>query len=193
MILICYTTPAGGRDRMGQAARTLGEARRRTRPEADVRVTPTPTREDFVRALAGADPIEELHLVSDGDADGPRFAGGEALSPEDWRALDIPFAPGAEAFFHAGRSARWFAPFFARTFGVPASGYHWDAAFSVKPHRFWWMPPTHPPEAPLWRIACPGPQTHGVMGAFRRAAGQTLAEPLKRFDPTWPLPAEAAG
>ena len=36
--------------------------------------------------------------------------------------MSIPFAPGARAYFHACRTARWFAPFFARTFGVPRMG-----------------------------------------------------------------------
>ena len=57
----------------------------------------------------------------------------EQFSPHEWRTLDLPFAPDGEAFFHACRSARWFAPFFARTFNVPASGFHWYTTVSLDP------------------------------------------------------------
>lgn len=37
--------------------------------------------------------------------------------------MEIPFVLNASAYFHCCRSARWFAPFFARTFNVKAYGF----------------------------------------------------------------------
>jgi hypothetical protein len=85
--------------------------------------------------------LRELHLVTHSGMYGPMFGSAawpEQFSPHEWRTMDLPFAPGAEAFFHACRSARWFAPFFARTLGVPARGYHWYTSVSAAKDRFVW-------------------------------------------------------
>jgi len=67
---------------------------------------------------------KEVHFLGHSGMYGPMFrttAMPEQFSPHEWRTLDIPFAPGGEAFFHACMTARWFAPFFADTFGVPTT------------------------------------------------------------------------
>ena len=75
----------------------------------------------------------------------------EQFSPHEWRAMRIPFDPNAQAHFHACRTARWFAPFFAEVFGVPAFGNQNYTTVSARKDRFAWAGrhPTARPPAPL--------------------------------------------
>ena len=62
--------------------------------------------------------IGEFHFIGHSGMYGPMYGTvkyPEQFSPYEIRNLDIPFANDAEAYFHCCRSARWFAPFFART------------------------------------------------------------------------------
>jgi hypothetical protein len=90
-----------------------------------------------------------------------------------------------EAFFHACRSARWFAPFFARTLGVPARGYHWYTSVSAAKDRFVWDGLAHP-DAPLYIFGIPGRKSHGLLGSLRKYAGLTKPETMQRFEPQAP-------
>ncbi|HEU0052263.1 MAG TPA: hypothetical protein VFQ39_03755, partial [Longimicrobium sp.] len=128
MILILYTTLyREGGDKFARAAHTLAEDRRRARPGISVEAAAVESKAEVVARFRAAEergtPIEELHFVGHSGMYGPMFrtrAVPEQFSPHEWRTLRIPFAPGGAAWFHACRTARWFAPFFARTFGVPA-------------------------------------------------------------------------
>ncbi len=197
--LITYTTRyrEGGRE-LERAAQTLvetlvGEGVSRERI-ALVRVE---SKRDFVEAtravpLAGVrrrvpDGWKQLHFLGHSGMYGPMFrttAMPEQFSPHEWQSLDIPFQDGGEAFFHACRTARWFAPFFADTFGVPASGYHWYTTFSARPDRFA-LRALSPRDAgaPLYLIGCRGKKSDGLVGSAAKYLGLTPAEPLKRFLP----------
>ncbi len=189
MYLIVYTTLyREGGSQLAQAARTL--ARELTARGAAVQLDRVESKRDFARAIArataGGRRLRELHFIGHSGMYGPMFrttAMPEQLSPHEWRTLAIPFADDGEAFFHACRTARWFAPFFARTFGVPAHGYHWYTSFSTARDRFRWPGFAYPSEAPLYLIGCKGRKSHGLVGSLRKYAGLQRAEAFKRFEP----------
>jgi len=193
LCLIAYTTlyREGGAE-LARAASTLADARRAAgREVALARVESKRELVDAIDALCaphgrGA-ALEELHFVGHAGMYGPMFRTRqmpEQLSPHEWRGLvgRLRFTPTGEATFHACRTARWFAPFFARTFGVPASGYRWYTTFSARPDRFSWERRARP-GAPLYLIGCPGKKSHGALGALRKYLGRAPAEPLTRFTP----------
>ncbi len=195
-ILITYTTRYrdGGRE-LERAAKTLamsgcafrGRLANDKREVAEVILAKVESKRDFVDAIAAAGPLQELHFVGHSGMYGPMFrttSMPEQFSPHEWRTLEIPFVAGGEAFFHACRSARWFAPFFARTFGVPASGYHWYTTFSAAPDRFVWEPPgLGRDHKPLYLIGCRGKKSDGLAGSVLKYTGFIRPEAMKRFEP----------
>lgn len=191
MILVLYTTLyREGGPSFERAARTLARELRRRHPGVDVWCERVESKAE-VRAILGrirdrGQRIEQLHLVLHAGMYGPMFgttAWPEQFSPHEWRTMEIPFAEGAEAFFHACRSARWFAPFFARTFGVRSHGFHWYTAFSRDPRRFRWPPPWQGPDDSLYVFGCPGNKSHGRTASLRKYLGRMPAEPMKTFEP----------
>lgn len=98
--------------------------------------------------------------------------------------MRIPFAEGGTAYFHACRTARWFAPFFADTFHVPAYGYHWYTTFSRKPERYVRLSRLTPPTTALYVFGCPGLKSHGPGGSVRKMLGITQPEVMQRFEPS---------
>lgn len=193
LVLIGYTTRyrEGGAE-LQRAAESL--ARRERARGAAVRCLAIERKaallEQFAGIAAAGDRIAALHLFTHSGLYGPMFgttAWPEQMSPGEWRGTAIPFAPGAEAFFHACRTARWFAPFFARTFGIPASGYHWYTTFSARPDRFV-RPRTGDPDAEVYLVGFPGRTSHGLLASIGKYAGVAKAEPMKRYLP----PSEAS-
>lgn len=186
--VITYTTRyrEGGRELERAATTMADELVRDGAPAASVHLARVESKRDFVDALARPRaPLEALHFVGHSGMYGPMFrttAMPEQFSPHEWRTLEIPFAPGGEAHFHACRTARWFAPFFARTFGVPASGYHWYTTFSAAKDRFRWEPLPRP-GAPLYLIGCRGKKSDGLAGTVMKYTGLLRPEPMKRFEP----------
>src|SRR5207237_1495823 len=93
-----------------------------------------------IAEIAGAGKrIKEFVFVGHSGMYGPMYgtvAFPEQFSPYEWEQMDIPFAPEATAYFHCCRSARWFAPFFARTFNIKAHGYFWYTTFSRSKSRY---------------------------------------------------------
>jgi SAM-dependent methyltransferase len=193
MILILYTTLyREGGDKFARAAQTLADDKRRAHPEAPIHAAAVESKADVVaqlhRAREQGTPITELHFIGHSGMYGPMFrtrAVPEQFSPHEWRTLEIPFAPGAAAYFHACRSARWFAPFFARTFGVPAYGYHWYTSVSLRPDRFRWERLSTRRDPPLYVLGCPGRKSHGLPGTLSKYL-TGAAETMKRFDPVPP-------
>lgn len=191
VILILYTTRyREGGPSFERAAKTMARQLRARHPEAEVRCERVESKAEVRAILAELRRtdrrIAQLHLVLHAGMYGPMFGTTrwpEQLSPHEWRTLPIPFADGAEAFFHACRSARWFAPFFARTFGVRSHGYHWYTAFSTDPERFRWPPPWRDPDAPLYVFGCPGNKSHGRTASLRKYVGLQPAEPMRSFEP----------
>ncbi len=186
MIWIGYTTRyRDGGDKMRRVAQTM--AAEATGP---VRCEAVESRRDLIAALSRLEaPLTALHLIAHSGMYGPMFGTTqwpEQLSPHEWRALaaagTIRFADDGAAWFHSCRSARWFAPFFARTFGVPAYGYHWYTAFSRRPDRFAWEGPLHRADAPLYVMGAPGRKSHGLPGSLSKyLLGR--AEAPRRFEP----------
>lgn len=191
MILIFYTTlyREGGPSFM-RAARTLARELAQAHGQSQVRClrveSKAEVREHFERLRAAGQSISQLHFVVHAGMYGPMFGTTqwpEQFSPHEWRSLDIPLRRDAEATFHACRSARWFAPFFARTFGIRTHGYHWYTAFSAERGRFVWPGPWRSDEAPLYVFGCPGKKSHGVLASARKYTGRMPAEALRTFEP----------
>ncbi|MEZ4368957.1 MAG: cysteine dioxygenase family protein, partial [Kofleriaceae bacterium] len=147
VVWIGYTTQyRGGSAEFAVAAATLARELAQRHGDAEVRLCPLERKADFVAAMErlGAEgrTLRELHFVGHSGMYGVMFgsvAWPEQLSPHEWRALAargaLPFSPGGQAYFHACRTGRWFAPFFARTFGVTAHGHHGYTTVSARPDR----------------------------------------------------------
>jgi ubiquinone/menaquinone biosynthesis C-methylase UbiE len=190
MLWIGYTTRyREGSDKFARAAETLRADLRRARPKAEIRVEALTRKADFVAAMerirgAGAR-IEELHFLGHSGMYGIMFGSRswpEQFSPHEWRSLSIPFASGAAAYFHACRTARWFAPFFARTFGVKTYGHHGYTTVSRRPDRFLFEGFGNS-RAAIYLISVPGRKTHGLLGSLRKYLLRPRAVPMLAFDP----------
>jgi ubiquinone/menaquinone biosynthesis C-methylase UbiE len=188
VIWVGYTTLyREGGARFRQVARTLARELGET-DQAEVRLCQVESKRDFLAELARLAPgsLAQLHLVAHGGMYGPMFGSREwpeQFSRHEWSQIELPFAPGARAYFHTCRSARWFAPFFAQRFGVETYGYHWYTTFSQQKERFVWVPPAHPAAAPLYVFGCPGRKSHGWLGAAGKYAGLVAPERMRRSGP----------
>lgn len=192
LILVVYTTLyRKGGAMIARAAETLASERRRAGEEVMLRAVES--KGAFVQACRDAsavgDGIRELHFLGHAGMYGPMFrttAMPEQLSPHEWRRLRaggvIRFAVNATAHFHACRTARWFAPFFARTFGVPTYGFHWYTTVSKRPERFEWIA-SRGYDGPVYLLGCPGKKSHGLWGSLGKYTGLVPAETMKRFEP----------
>ena len=191
MILILYTTLyRGGGAGFERAARTMAREKGIEFPDREIRHLPVESKEEFRAVLdriAGeGKEITELHFIGHSGVYGILFGTTdwpEQFSPHEWRRLRIPFAPDARAWFHACRTARWFAPFFARTFGVPTRGYHWYTTFSRSSERFRWEPVEERSESPLYIVSTAGKKSHGLIGSLRKYVGPGRLEPMLEFLP----------
>jgi SAM-dependent methyltransferase len=191
IIWIGYITGyRGGGARIQRAALTLEQEKRAARPDCVIRCQPVETKRAFVEALArirtSNELICEFHLLGHSALYGFMFNTcelPEQFSPHEWRQLEIPFAADGEAYLHGCRTARWFAPFFARTFRVPASGYHWFTTFSTSRSRFRWEGPLRSRQAPLYVVGCPGRKSHGFIASFAKYSGFLRVEHFKRMEP----------
>ena len=105
----------------------------------------------------------------------------EQFSPYEWETTEIPFAEGASAYFHCCRSARWFAPFFARTFNVTARGFFWYTTFSRSKDKF--VSAGDSTAAPIYTIGCKGRKSHGYLASVQKRLGFMPAEKMKSFEP----------
>lgn len=190
-VLVAYTTLyREGGPKFRRVARTLAAEKRAALPGVRVVDVAVESKAELVAAIrqiaARGERIDELHFVGHSGMYGPMFRTTEVpeqLSPHEWRTLDIPFADGAAAYFHACRSARWFCPFFARTFGVPAYGYHLYTTFSRSPRRFVWDPPHASDDAALYVVALPGRKSHGLGASILKYAHVLPVEPMTRYEP----------
>ncbi len=148
------------------------------------------SKRDFVEAMEriarSGERLEQLHFIGHSGMYGPMFRTTkmpEQFSPHEWRTLSIPFAEGASAYWHCCRSARFFAPFFARTFGVTTYGYHLYTTVSRAPDRFVLDRPSTDPDANLWVIAIAGRKSHGLVGSLAKRSRLVSPEVMKRFEP----------
>lgn len=190
VIVVAHTTLyREGGDKFVRVARTLARDKARANPGYEVLAEATESKSAFLdllaRACARGDGIAELHFVGHGGMYGPMFGTTkwpEQMSPHEWRSLRVAWAEGAAAYFHTCRSARWFAPFFARTQRVAAHGYHLYTTFSRDPGSFR-LDVRSDPSAPLYVFGCAGKKSHGVVGSMAKYARLAKPEAMKRFDP----------
>jgi ubiquinone/menaquinone biosynthesis C-methylase UbiE/predicted metal-dependent enzyme (double-stranded beta helix superfamily) len=184
LIWVAYTTHyRGGSAEFAVAAATMARELAVAHPDAEVVVSGLRHKADFAAEMArfkgSGRALSQLHLISHAGMYGPMFGSTdwpEQFSPHEWRAMAVPFAPGGHAHFHACRTARWFAPFFADVFGVPAFGNHNYTTVSARKDRFAWAGPNPTARQNLYLIAAPGRKSHGLAGSVRKYLG-TAAEP----------------
>ncbi|CAN5744516.1 hypothetical protein BH10ACT1_BH10ACT1_20830 [soil metagenome] len=185
VIWVAHTTRyRGGSAEFAVAAETKRRELAADHPEADVELHALDGKGDLAaemaRLTAEGRRISQLHFVGHAGMYGPMFGSvdwPEQFSPHEWQQLSIPFAPGAEAWFHACRTARWFAPFFARTFGVTAYGNQGYTTVSARPDRFAWAGLRPARRRELHLVATPGKKSHGWAGSVRKYAGAAV-EPM---------------
>lgn len=190
MILIIYTT----KYRLGGAqfpivAKTLAEERRAGGFAGEIICRAVESKREVLQILdeirSSGKKIEEFHFVGHSGMYGPMFgtvAFPEQFSPYEWENLDIPFTEDASAYFHCCRSARWFAPFFARTFRVTAHGFFWYTTFSLDRDRYKYAG-SNGGASKLYTIGCKGRKSHGLLASAQKFAGLMPAEKMKAFEP----------
>ncbi len=177
---IGYTTRyRGGGPLQPRAARTLAAQQR-----GPVRVEAVETKRAFLDAMARLPPagLRHLHFIGHAGMYGPMFGTvdrPEQLSPHEWQSLSLPFVEGATARFHACRTARWFAPFFADHYGVPTYGHHLYTTYSRRPDRYAAVRPGDPVHV----IGQPGLTSHGLRGAVGKRFGWLPPQPMRRAEP----------
>lgn len=187
--LVAHTTRyREGSPEFARIARTLRDDL--ARDGAEVWLVALDGKKDFVEAMRSIThhgrSLEALHFVGHSGMYGPMFGSTdwpEQLSPHEWKHLEIPFTETSTAHFHACRTARWFTPFFARTFGVRTFGHHGYTTFSRAPDRFVWEGPLPDETAPLYAIACPGRKTHGLSASMRKYTVGAPAVPMREVTP----------
>ncbi len=189
IVWIGYTTQyRGGSAEFARAAQTLALDKRAQFPTADVRVVALDLKRDFVAAMSAMvqknEHLAELHFIGHSGMYGIMFGSTrwpEQLSPYEWSVLAIPFSDGGRAYFHACRTARWFAGFFARTFGVETFGHHGYTTMSRAPDHFARVTAAG---QPIYVVSCPGRKTHGLAGSFRKYLLGAQSFPMTAFAPT---------
>ena len=183
MIWIGYTTLyREGGEGFARAARTM--TREKEAEGASV-VCEREFAEAMRRLEEKGEKIDELHFIGHSGVYGIMFGTRqwpEQFSPHEWRTLSIPFAANARAFFHACRTSRWFARFFAQIFGVRTYGYYWYTCFSRSPDRFV-RDRSGNEESPLYVISIKGKKSHGLIGSVLKYSGIADPEPMIPFDP----------
>lgn len=197
VIWVAHTTHyRGGSAEFAVAAATMARELAAAHPDAEVIVSGLHGKVDFIEQLtrlteAGRE-IDQLHLISHSGMYGPMFGSTdwpEQFSPHEWRSMTIPFTASGRAYFHACRTARWFAPFFANVFGVSAFGNRNYTTVSTRKDRFSWAGRRPASRTDLYLIDTPGRKSHGLLGAARKYLGAAANPPLL----STPDPAGAVG
>ncbi len=192
VILILYTTKyRDGGEQFPIVAETLAEEKRTAGWSGPVICRAVESKHDVLKEFAEiagvGDTIKEFHFVGHSGMYGPMFGTvkfPEQFSPYEWESMSIPFADNSAAFFHCCRSARWFAPFFARTFGVRSHGFFWYTTFSRDPKKYRYA--GSGTASPLYTIGCKGRKSHGLLASAQKFLGLMPAEEIKAFEPEQP-------
>ena len=190
-IVILYTTlyRTGG-DKLKQAAATLRDEKQAEFPPCRLVFEAVESKKDFLAQIdriknAGGE-ITEFHFFGHSGVYGIMFGTTkwpEQFSPHEWRQMEIPFAADARCYFHACRTARWFAPFIARTLGVRTFGHYLYTTFSRSKEFFRWEGRSARADAPLYVISCPGRKSHGLLASVLKYSGVSKAAPMLEFAP----------
>ena len=192
LILIIYTTKYRlGGSQFPVVAETLASEKRETGFSGEIITRAVESKRDVLQVIdeikrAGKQ-IAEFHFVGHSGMYGPMFgtvAFPEQFSPYEWEQMEIPFANDGAAYFHCCRSARWFAPFFARTFNVPAYGFFWYTTFSRSRSKY--VAAGDSTDGNLYTIGCKGRKSHGFAASAQKRLGFMPAEEMKRFEPRPP-------
>ncbi|MEO7673953.1 MAG: class I SAM-dependent methyltransferase [Pyrinomonadaceae bacterium] len=192
IIVIIYTTLyRKGGHQFPAVAETLADDKREGGFAGEIICDAVESKSDvlkiFAEANAGGKKIVEFHFVGHSGMYGPMFATvafPEQFSPYEWEQMDIPFAENASAYFHCCRSARWFAPFFARTFIVKAHGFFWYTTFSRSRSKY--ISAGESTAHPMYTIGCKGRKSHGYLASIQKRLGYMPAEEMKAFEPQPP-------
>lgn len=192
VILVIYTTKYRlGGNQFPVVARTIADERVDTGFGGDVITRAVESKRDVLQAIAeikdAGKRIKEFHFVGHSGMYGPMYgtvAFPEQFSPYEWEQMDIPFAKDGSAYFFCCRSARWFAPFFARTFNVPTYGFFWYTTFSRSKEKY--VSAGDKTDGKLYTIGCKGRKSHGILASAQKRLGFMPAEQMKRFDPLPP-------
>ena len=187
MILIIYTTHyRKGSDKFAIIAKTMkqeiGE-----RFKGEISCKGIFSKKDllhiFNTLIENKKSIDEFHFIGHSGMYGPMYGTveyPEQFSPYEWKIMKIPFSENAKAFFHCCRSARWFAPFFARTFGTETFGYHWYTTFSSDNNYFKKIKQT---DTRIYAAGCIGKKSHGILGSFKKYFTRLQLEKMISFLP----------
>lgn len=193
VIIIVYTTLyRKGGQQFPIVARTLARETKQGGTASEIVSLPVESKREVLRLLdetkRAGKLVSEFHFIGHSGMYGPMFgtvAFPEQFSPYEWQMMDIPFADDAAAYFHCCRSARWFAPFFARTFNVKAYGFFWYTTFSRSKSHYRYAGPDATTEK-LYTIGCKGRKSHGLGASLLKFAGLMPAEEMKLFLPSPP-------
>jgi ubiquinone/menaquinone biosynthesis C-methylase UbiE len=192
VILITFTTKYRlGGQQFPVVAETFAAEKNEAGFKGEILTRAVESKRDMLAAINeirsnGAE-IAEFHFVGHSGMYGPMFgtvAFPEQFSPYEWEQMEIPFAADGSAYFHCCRSARWFAPFFARTFNVPAYGFFWYTTFSRSKDKY--VAAGDRTDGKLYTIGCKGRKSHGYLAAAKKRLGFMPAEEMKRFEPRPP-------
>ncbi|MFM9904057.1 MAG: class I SAM-dependent methyltransferase [Pyrinomonadaceae bacterium] len=192
VVLIIYTTKYRlGGHQFPAVAETLAAEKKAAGFEGEIVTRAVESKRDVLAAIdeikqAGKQ-IREFVFVGHSGMYGPMYgtvAFPEQFSPYEWEQMEIPFAEDASAYFFCCRSARWFAPFFARTFKVPTYGFFWYTTFSRSKTRY--VSAGDSTDGKLYTIGCKGRKSHGMVASVQKRLGFMEAEAMKRFEPLAP-------
>ncbi|MBK7932314.1 MAG: class I SAM-dependent methyltransferase [Pyrinomonadaceae bacterium] len=191
-ILIIYTTKYRlGGHQFPIVAKTIATEKRAAGFDGEIVTRAVESKVDVLKAIADIKDagmqISEFHFVGHSGMYGPMYgsvAFPEQFSPYEWEQMEIPFAEDGMAYFHCCRSARWFAPFFARTFNVLAYGFFWYTTFSRSNSKY--VSAGDSTEGDLYTIGCKGRKSHGLLASAQKRLGFMPAEEMKRFEPKPP-------
>jgi len=192
LILIIYTTKYRlGGHQFPVVAQTLADEMREGGVDREIITRAVESKRDVIAAIdevrQAGKLIKEFHFVGHSGMYGPMYstvAFPEQFSPYEWEQMEIPFAEDGSACFHCCRSARWFAPFFARTFNVPTFGFFWYTTFSRSKEKY--ASAGDRTDGRLYTIGCKGRKSHGFAASAQKRLGLMPAEEMKRFEPKPP-------
>ena len=193
VIIIIYTTVyRKGGQQFPIVARTLAREKKENGFAGEIISRAVESKREVLQLLAetrsAGKLISEFHFVGHSGMYGPMFgtvAFPEQFSPYEWQPMEIPCADDASAYFHCCRSARWFAPFFSRTFNVKTYGFFWYTTFSRSKLRYRYAGSDATADK-LYTIGCKGRKSHGLAASFIKFSGLMPAEEMKVFYPTPP-------
>ncbi|MES3037378.1 MAG: methyltransferase domain-containing protein, partial [Bdellovibrionota bacterium] len=200
-ILILYTTLyREGGIKFERAAKVLAAEKKVQFPDCTIICKAVESKKEFVDELLTAssslenssgsnstlNQIQELHFIGHSGMYGIMFGTTkwpEQMSPFEWKNLKLNFASNGAAYFHACRTGRWFAAFFARTFHVKTFGHFWYTTVSLKKDRFAWEGFSSDGK-PIYIISVPGKKSHGIGGSITKYLSRPASYPMLEFEPT---------